>query len=80
MALTAERVDRLLHLVSTAQDDRLDCDGCFWRLAALADVQLSDQGSPDALAAVEAHLQSCAWCADEYQALLVALKAVENVY
>ena len=78
MALTEAQVDKLLQLVSTTLDDQLDCDGCMQRIAEFADRQLANRSLSDALQAVQAHLDSCAGCADEYQALLDALRVIES--
>ena len=77
MALTYEQIDKLLSLVSTAQEDQLDCDGCLDHIAEFADAHLANQPMSVALQAVETHLESCPCCADEYQALLDGLRGLE---
>lgn len=77
MALTREQIEKLLHVVSMSQDDQIDCDGCFEHISEFADAQLSGKPLPTALEAVKTHLESCACCADEYQALLDALHSLE---
>ena len=78
MALTREQIDKLLGLIEATQDDRLDCDGCMDHIAEFADLQLANRSVPEALAAVQHHLESCACCADEYQALLDGLRGLEQ--
>ena len=79
MALSHEQVDKLLGLVSKLEDDRLDCDGCLGHIAEFADAHLANHELSAALKAVETHLQSCPCCADEFEALLDGLRALENV-
>lgn len=78
MALTHEQIDKLLGLIGSTQEDDLDCDGCLDHIAEFADVQLANRSLPDALQAVQQHLESCACCADEYQALLDGLHGLEQ--
>ena len=77
MALTREQIEKLLGLVGSAGDDQLDCDGCLSHIAEFADMQLADRPLSEALQAVQLHLESCACCADEYQALLDGLRGLE---
>ena len=78
MALTYEQVDKLLFLVVTTKDDRLDCDGCLELIGEFADAQLNNQPISVALEAVQTHMDSCPCCADEYQALLDGLRVMEG--
>lgn len=78
MSLTREQIDKLLQLVSSTQDDSLDCDGCLENIAEFADTQLAHRPLSEVLQSVETHLRSCPCCADEYQALLDALRALEE--
>jgi len=78
MALSREQINQLLRLVSTTQDDPLDCDGCLAQIAEFADTKLADRPLSEALKAVQIHLESCHCCAAEYQALLDGLRALED--
>ena len=78
MALSHEQIEKLLGLISSTQDDQTDCDGCLAHIAEFADSQLANQDLPEALQAVQVHLESCPCCADEYQALLDGLKSLET--
>ena len=78
MALDPEQIEKLLSLVSTTEDDQLDCDGCMDHIAEFADAQLLGRPLNEALQIVEIHLKSCLCCADEYQALSDALKAIDS--
>ena len=78
MALTSNQVDMLLRIVTTLQDDRLDCDGCLDHIAEFADAHLANRELTAALQAVKTHLESCACCADEFQLLLDGLTALRQ--
>ena len=65
-------------MISSAQADSLDCDGCYDQLAEFADAQLAGRELPDALKAVESHLHQCCCCKDEYKALLEGLREIQK--
>lgn len=78
MVLSNEQINNLLGLVSSVESDGLDCDGCFGQIAEFAEIHLSAQQVPEAMKAVERHLQQCVCCKDEFNALLEGLKAIES--
>lgn len=75
MPMTREQIAALLQQVADNRPDPVDCDGCFDRLAEFAELRLADQEVPEALRAVETHLEQCFCCQDEYRALCEALRA-----
>lgn len=77
MDLSRTQVTTLLGLVASTKDDGVDCEGCFGQIAEFADAQLTGKPLPDALVAVQTHLEQCPCCADEYRALLDGLKGLE---
>ncbi len=78
MSLSDEQVSELVKLAATAEADSLDCDGCFSHLAEFAELQLAHKEIPDALKAVEAHLRQCQCCQAEFEALIEALRSLED--
>ena len=78
MSLSNEQISELVRLAATSGTDVLDCDGCFAHLAEFAELQLARKEVPDALKAVEAHLQQCQCCQAEFEALMEALRSLEN--
>lgn len=79
MSLSTEQVHTLLDMVGSVESDDLDCDGCFGRIAEFADLHLSRREIPEAMRAVETHLQQCLCCKDEFTALLKGLQAIEDL-
>lgn len=79
MSLSTEQISGLLGMITSVESDELDCDGCFGRIAEFAEYHLSKQDLPDAMRAVETHLQQCLCCKDEFNALLKGLQAIEEV-
>ncbi len=78
MPLSNEQIASLLGMINTAEQDDIDCDGCFEHLAQFAETRLANQDIPDALRTVEIHLRQCACCKDEYNALLEGLRVLEG--
>ena len=78
MPLSKEQVASLIGMVASGEPDELDCDGCFEQLAVFAETQLTSREIPEALLAIETHLQQCACCQDEFNALMEGLRALEE--
>lgn len=74
MSLSKDQTKTLVELIESADTDELDCDSCFDSLSELVDLKLSGQEIPASLNAVVRHLEQCACCNDEYNALLEALR------
>jgi hypothetical protein len=71
----AEQVDaQLKHLILSIFEDHrdggIDCETCSQKLASLAELVANGAKLHELLPAVEEHLQCCAECNEEYQALL----------
>lgn len=77
-AMTFSQISGLVKLIAIAVPDQLDCDGCFELSAEFADAELSGRDLPNALQAVQNHLNQCPCCAYEYQALLEAIRAADS--
>lgn len=78
MALDRQEVERLLFSVATTREDEIDCDGCLAGMAEFAELELVGAEVPDALDRIQAHLDSCPECAEEYRALLEAVSAASS--
>ncbi len=77
MTISKEEVSALLGLVASSKSDASDCDDCFSHLAEFAEAELLAKEIPEALLAVKRHLEQCACCKDEHDALLEGLKSLE---
>ena len=78
MALSKEQIQNLVGMVATVEADELDCDGCFGQIAEFAEYHLATQELPEAMWAVQVHLEQCLCCKDEFNALLKALRALDE--
>jgi hypothetical protein len=79
MKLTSQQIADLIELSVSVKADSLGCDGCYELMDQFAQAELDGKEVPDALKAVQTHLQQCKCCQDEYEALMIALREVNHV-
>ncbi|MEM9368361.1 MAG: hypothetical protein AAGD07_20390 [Planctomycetota bacterium] len=78
MKLTRDETKALLDHVSRSKPDEIDCDGCLEHLAEFVEHELLGNEIPEALQAIQRHLEQCACCHDEHLALLEGMQAIEG--
>ena len=78
MPLSHEQVMMLINALDLTSDDEITCGECLDDLAEFAEAELAGKSLPEALQAVSAHLELCGECHDEFDALLLALAALEE--
>ncbi len=76
MQLSVWQLFSLIELALTSEGDSLNCDACLELLDHLAQTEFDGTVAPEALESVRAHLEQCECCKDEFDALMVALRAV----
>lgn len=74
MELTIEFLKKLLNTLKNTEDVEIGCDECFEELDRFAELQLAGKNAAEALPLVQAHLEKCQNCREEYEALLAALQ------
>jgi hypothetical protein len=78
MALTDNQIRALVRAIGLTREQEIDCSECLDRVAEFAERELAGKPVPDALEAVRHHLVRCGECRDEYEALLAALKGMQE--
>ena len=78
MALTNKQIATLLNMIGTSRPEEMDCDGCYEHMAEFAEAELASQEIPEALRAVQTHLEQCQCCKDEHDALLEGLRTLQK--
>ena len=67
-----------LHTLSRLVEDAIradhGCDECYQRADVFAEMVLRGKSASEAMPLVEAHLAECPSCAEEFEALLTALR------
>lgn len=67
--MTRSQLERLLQLVARTKDEELDCTACFELLPLYVDLEVSGQTPDVALPLFRGHLEQCAVCREEYEAV-----------
>jgi hypothetical protein len=67
-------VVKLVRVVAETREAEIGCDECFERLDTFAESELSGVEASAAMPLVGDHLEKCADCRSEFEALLTALR------
>ena len=73
-----DKLERMLRGILSAQEDEADCDECFEQLDKFVEMVQAGTDPAEILPRVEAHLNWCRDCHEEYQALLTILNSEEQ--
>ncbi len=78
MELTPDILKNLIKSAQMADEDEIGCNDCFEELHEFAEMELAGKSPEEAKPLVKDHLDKCGSCREEYQALLEALRNIEN--
>ena len=78
MKLTLDMLRRIVRASVRTRPDEIGCDDCFEQLDRFAELRLAGKSTAAALPLVEAHLEVCPDCQEEFEALLDAVRAAED--
>ena len=67
-------VIKLLRAVAETHETEIGCDECFEQLDSFAETELSGAEASVAMPLVGDHLEKCADCRSNFEALLIALR------
>jgi hypothetical protein len=76
--LDREGLQNLFLGLSHAQHPEIDCDGCFEAIHRCAEANLVGTECDEAMLSAQEHLARCAYCREEFEALLAALTSAVN--
>jgi hypothetical protein len=76
MTLKRGDVAKLVRVVAETRELEIGCDECFERLDIFAETELSGVEASAAMPLVGDHLDKCADCRSEFEALLTALRGM----
>jgi hypothetical protein len=74
--LSAATLKKLVQGAGATRPDELTCDECFEQLDAFAELVLAGKSAAEARPLVQDHLDHCHECREEFEALLVSLRAI----
>jgi len=80
MELNPETLKKMLVILTNthAGDDELSCDECYEEIDHFAEIELVGKSAAEAMPLVQDHLEHCPDCREEYEALMAALKFMEQ--
>ena len=78
MTLTRDVLRMLVGKAPASRPDEMSCGDCDVRLDRFAEMTLEGRDATEALPLVEEHLSACPDCREEFEALMVVLRAAER--
>lgn len=69
-------VKRLVRAVMSTRPDEIGCDECFEQLDRFVEMKLAGKNPAEAMPLVQDHLDRCGECREEFEALMMALRAL----
>ena len=74
ISLESSNLQVLVWSILNTEVDEIDCDTCFGHLDVFADRVLTGENPALTMPLVQAHLERCTPCREEYEALLLVLR------
>ncbi len=68
----------LLREIAETREVEIGCDECFEQVDRFVEMELSGLNTGQAMPLVQEHLEICGECREEFEALLLALRATEE--
>ena len=78
MELDRNTLKQMIWDAVTFRPDELSCGQCFEHLDHFAELSLVGKSAVEAMPLVQDHLEHCVDCREEFEALLAALRVIEN--
>ena len=78
MELNADILKKIARAIASTRDDEIGCDDCFEFIDIFVESELQGKNPAEAMPLVEAHLNRCMNCREEFEALLEAIKATSD--
>lgn len=73
-SLTRDRLLGFVNMVMATRDDEISCAECGEQLSRFAELTLAGKSANEAIPLVKDHLDRCAECREEFEALLEVLR------
>ncbi len=80
MKLNHETLKKMIVILTNtrAGEGGLSCDECYEEIDHFAEIELVGKSAAEAMPLVQEHLQNCQDCREEYEALMAALKYIDQ--
>ncbi|MGF1472590.1 MAG: hypothetical protein ACFB50_12745 [Rubrobacteraceae bacterium] len=76
--LDRDELNKLLRAALETGEDEIDCDDCLQQVDEFVEMELAGLDAAAAMPLVHNHLQRCGDCREEFEALLVAIRAMDR--
>jgi len=76
--IESRKLKRMVRNILTARPDEIGCEECLAKMDRFVELELEGRHPEEALPLVEDHLRRCRDCHEEFEALLNALRAVQD--
>ncbi len=73
-----EKLKNIIKSVVSTTANEISCGDCQKEIDQFVELNLEGKQIPEAYSLVEAHLNRCSSCREEYEALLTALKEINK--
>lgn len=78
ISLESNKLESLVWSILTTQPQEIGCDTCYAQLDVFAELALAGKDAAGAMPLVQAHLDRCPACLEEYEALMFVLRWQSN--
>ena len=78
MILNPETLKKMIVILTNTHPQEITCDECYDEIDHFAEIELVGKSAAEAMPLVQDHLDRCPDCKEEYEALMSALKFMEE--
>ena len=75
MKLSLDVLKKMVRMVAGTKAEEIGCDECFEQVDRFVELKLQGLNAAEAMPLVQDHLDRCAGCREEFEALLDCLRA-----
>ena len=76
-AVDVQLIKDMVRELVTTRPDEMDCPECFEHMDRFADLLVSGEDVTLVMPKLQEHLERCAFCNEEFQALLTAVRQLD---
>ncbi len=78
MRLNPETLKKMILFMTVTHAGEMTCDECYDEIDRFAEIELVGKSAAEAMPLVQEHLERCQDCREEYEALIAALKFMDE--
>lgn len=78
MKIQEEKLRNFIQKIAATRPDEISCDGCYEHLNRFAEMLQDGKDPIKVMPLVQHHIEMCAICGEEFEALIKAMEAVST--